>query len=109
MSPAVIPLSPAAARARLRDGPPLLVIDVRPPQERALASIVEPVRTLDADGLDESLALPRQTPIAFLCHHGVRSAAAAAYFTAQGFIAVYNVEGGIEAWALQADATVPRY
>ena len=109
MSPAVIPLSPAAARARLRDGPPLVVIDVRPPQERALASIGEPVRTLDADGLAESLALPRQTPIAFLCHHGVRSAAAAAYFAAHGFIAVYNVEGGIEAWALQADATVPRY
>jgi len=39
----------------------------------------------------------------------VRSAAAAAYFAAHGFIAVYNVEGGIEAWALQADATVPRY
>ena len=46
--------------------------------------------------------------IAFLCHHGGRSAQAAEHFRQQGFSQVYNVVGGIEAWAA-SDPAVPRY
>ena len=54
-------------------------------------------------------ALPKDTPLAFLCHHGGRSAQAAEHFRGLGFREVYNVEGGIEAWAVEADEHVPRY
>jgi monothiol glutaredoxin len=110
-SPADIPAmrdaSPAAARERLRAGS-LTLVDVRPPEERALASVDLPHAGLEDGGLQRLLALPRDTPLAFLCHHGVRSAQAAEYFRAHGFSDVHNVVGGIDAWSA-LDPAIPRY
>lgn len=99
-------IAPAEAAERVRTGR-LRLIDVRPPAERALASAPVPFDTLDG-GVDALEALPKDTPLAFLCHHGGRSAQAAEHFRAKGFPEVYNVEGGIDAWA-DADPAVPRY
>ena len=52
--------------------------------------------------------LARDTPLAFLCHRGGRSAQAAEHFRQLGFTEVYNVVGGIDAWS-DADAGIPRY
>jgi monothiol glutaredoxin len=101
-------LSPADTDARVRAGT-LTLIDVRPPEERAIAAVPVTHAGLEDGGLEATLALPRETALAFLCHHGGRSAQAAAYFAQQGFTDVYNVEGGIERWALTVDAGVPRY
>ena len=87
----------------------LTLVDVRPPEERALAAVNVPFAVLDGDGLSHLENLPKETPLAFLCHHGGRSAQAAEHFRGLGFREVYNVEGGIEAWALEADSHVPRY
>jgi len=38
-------------------------------------------------------------PTVFYCRVGARSAQAAAFATAQGFTEVYNLRGGIMAWA----------
>ena len=84
------------------------MIDVRPPQERRLASIAEGFRTLD-EGIEALQQLPKDTALAFLCHSGGRSAQAAEHFRNLGFHAVYNVAGGIDAWSREVDATVPRY
>ena len=100
-------LSPADAAARLQAGT-LTVVDVRPREERALASINADFATLD-DGLAPFEALAKDTPLAFLCHHGARSQQAAEHFRQLGFGEVYNISGGIEAWANEADASVPRY
>ena len=101
-------LTPADADARVRAGT-VTVVDVRPPQERALAAITVPHTGLEDGGLERLLALPKDIPLAFLCHHGGRSAQAAEYFRAQGFGEVYNIVGGIEAWALDVDSSIPRY
>ncbi len=100
-------LSPADAAARLETGT-LTVVDVRPAAERAQAALPVAVMTLD-DGGAAVAALDRATPLAFLCHHGNRSATAAAQFRAQGFTEVYNITGGIDAWAEHVDLSVPRY
>lgn len=47
--------------------------------------------------------------IAVMCHHGARSARAVDFLLQQGFIAVYNVNGGIEAWSREIDPSVPLY
>ena len=104
--PKVQPLTPAQARDRVQAGD-LVLVDVRPPQERALAEAPVAFRTLD-DGVEELEALPKDTPLAFLCQAGGRSAQAAEHFRALGFTAVFNVVGGIAAWA-DLDPTVPRY
>jgi monothiol glutaredoxin len=41
----------------------------------------------------------KDSALAFLCHHGNSSRQAAEYFRSLGFHDLYNVEGGIEAWA----------
>lgn len=88
--------------------PDLLLIDVRTDRERDIASI-DAARNLDREELARLETLPKNTPIAFLCHHGVRSRSAAEHFVGQGFSKIYNVEGGIDAWSVKVDPSVPRY
>jgi monothiol glutaredoxin len=85
------------------------VVDTRPPQARALAPFPPPHEVLDEDSHDRLAALPKDLPLAFLCHHGNSSRQAAEHFRQLGFHAVYNVEGGIDAWSQEIDAGVPRY
>jgi monothiol glutaredoxin len=106
-APKVRALSPAEAAARLEAGT-LVLVDVRPPDERALAAVNVPFRTFD-DGLAALEALANDTPLAFLCHHGNRSAQAAEHFRQLGFREVYNIVGGIDAWAGLVDPPLPRY
>ncbi len=88
--------------------PCLQVCDVRTPWEWQTARI-EGSRLLDQAWLEELLALPPETPIAFVCHHGIRSQAAAQHFAAHGFSQLYNLAGGIDAWSAEVDPAVPRY
>jgi monothiol glutaredoxin len=101
-------LTPVDAAGMVRDGT-LTIVDVRPPEERGLAAIALPYAVLEAGGLEELLARSKDTPLGFLCHHGGRSAHTVEHFRAHGFSAVYNIVGGIEAWALAVDPSVPRY
>jgi monothiol glutaredoxin len=84
------------------------LFDVRPERERALAKI-EAARALDAAGQAYLLSLERDAPIALLCHHGIRSQAAAEQLLGEGFRNVYNVTGGIDAWSQLVDPSVARY
>ena len=105
--PKVQALSPDEAARRVAAGE-LLLVDVRPADERTLGPAPVPVRTLDDNGLAELEALPKDTAIAFLCHHGNRSAQAAEHFRQRGFRDLHNVVGGTEAWS-DVDPSVPRY
>ncbi|HEX3775974.1 MAG TPA: Grx4 family monothiol glutaredoxin [Polyangiaceae bacterium] len=105
--PTVKQLTPAEAKALL-DRNALELFDVRPEFERALASIPA-ARALDEAGQKYLLSLDRGAPIAFLCHHGMRSQNAAEQVLGEGFRNVHNVKGGIHAWAETVDPSVPRY
>ena len=89
-------------------GAPIELVDVRTHQERAWAKI-DGFRLLDQAYHDALLGLDRDTPIVFQCHHGIRSQQAAEYFRSQGFRNLHNLQGGIEAWSLLVDPSVPRY
>ena len=43
------------------------------------------------------------------CHHGGRSAQVVQFLRAHGFAQATNLAGGIEAWSLEIDPSVPRY
>jgi monothiol glutaredoxin len=100
-------LSVRELQARL-DAGDVTLVDVRPGDERAVASLAAPFRTLD-DGIDALTSLPKDTALAFLCHTGSRSAHAAEHFRSLGFAKVYNIAGGIDAWSREIDPGVPRY
>ncbi|PZO10490.1 MAG: Grx4 family monothiol glutaredoxin [Lysobacteraceae bacterium] len=85
------------------------VVDVRPAHARALAPFPHPHEVLDEDSAGRLAELPKDLPIAFLCHHGNSSRQAAEHFRNLGFHDLYNVEGGIDAWSSDIDPSVPRY
>jgi monothiol glutaredoxin len=105
--PRVKRIGPRELRAML-DAGRVELFDVRPDEERALAAITA-AKKLDAKTQEHILSLPKDTPIAFHCHHGGRSRAAADALLREGFTTVYNLEGGIEAWSNEVDPTVPHY
>lgn len=105
---AVQELSVRDADDQLRAGS-ITVVDVRPADERAIAAINAPFETFDGDNRARLEALPKDTALAFLCHHGGRSAQAAEQFRAQGFTKVSNITGGIDAWSNEVDNGVPKY
>lgn len=47
--------------------------------------------------------------IVFVCHHGIRSLDAAAYFLGHGVENVRSMRGGIDAWSCEVDPNLPRY
>ncbi len=53
--------------------------------------------------------LDRQEEIILHCHHGMRSEQACHFLARQGFTNVKNLAGGIDAWSLSIDPSVPRY
>jgi len=90
-----------------------VLLDVREPWEMALAAIrIDGARLLSIpmgqipQCLDE---LDAAQPIVCYCHHGMRSLQVVAFLQRQGFDSVYNLAGGIEAWSVQMDPSVPRY
>lgn len=105
---AVKAIGPQELKALLDAGTVKHLFDVRTPAERAKASIAG-ARLLDEAVAAEIEQLDKSTPIAFHCHHGGRSQNAAEHFLQKGFKQVYNLAGGIEAWSLHVDPSVPRY
>ncbi|MBE1159285.1 Grx4 family monothiol glutaredoxin [Dyella acidiphila] len=87
----------------------ITLIDVRPAQGRQLAAPLPQARVLEEEGYAALAALPKDTALAFICHHGISSRSAAERFIAHGFTDIYSVDGGMDAWAAEIDSSVPRY
>lgn len=96
---------------------PAVVLDVREPWEVQTASVKPdgftllciPMGQLPARLAQLKEELPADQPIACLCHHGMRSLQVANYLAQNGFTQVVNLQGGISAWSLQRDFSVPQY
>ena len=86
----------------------ITIVDVRGDAERALA-VIEGALVLDRPTMAKLEAMPKDSGLAFLCHHGNASMGAAEYFRKKGFTDVANVAGGINAWSLEIDPSVPTY
>jgi rhodanese-related sulfurtransferase len=90
-----------------RDRP--LLLDVREPWEtdicRLAGAELIPMRTVPL----ELQRLPPDRPVVCICHHGHRSAHVATFLERQGFADIYNLVGGVDAWALEVDPSMPRY
>jgi len=84
------------------------LIDVRTPAEYEKARI-EGARLLDQALYEQLQSLPRHERLVFICHHGPRGVNAAEQFLSMGFVDVHNVSGGLHAWSLEIDSSVPQY
>ncbi len=97
-----------ALKALLDSGTVKHFYDVRTEKERGMAKI-EGTKLLDDQTMAEIEAMPKDTHIAFHCHHGTRSRGAAEHFLKLGFTNLYNLVGGIDAWSRDVDSKVPKY
>jgi sulfur-carrier protein adenylyltransferase/sulfurtransferase len=88
---------------------PVIVLDVREPHEYEIARI-DTARLIPLGELPERLdELDREANIVVHCHSGVRSAHAVQLLRAAGFANAINLAGGIDAWSVEVDPSVPRY
>ena len=94
--------------AKMREGGNMTLVDIRGDDERARASIEGSV-VLTREMMEKLENMPKDSEIAFLCHHGNASQGAAEYFRKQGFTKISNVAGGIHAWSMEVDSSVPSY
>jgi monothiol glutaredoxin len=101
-------VSPKAIKDLIDSGKVKHFYDVRTEKERGIAKLAG-AQFFDDAAAAQIEALPKDTPIAFHCHHGGRSRGAAEHFLKLGFKHVYNMAGGIEAWSRDVDPSVPRY
>lgn len=95
------------------------LLDVREPFERAMAAIPAPFGVVDrfvpmrelpvrVDELQD-LGTASNAPLIVYCHHGVRSRRVCEWLEANGRTNVWNLHGGIDAYSLDVDPSVPRY
>lgn len=102
-------ISAPELKAKLAQGEPLFLLDVREDYEYKYANI--PGSTLiPLNKIPERhTELDADKAIVVICHHGSRSKRAANFLVSAGFTDVTNLEGGIDAWSLYCDNTVQRY
>ncbi len=103
----------ALAQRLAEAGTDVQLIDVREPQELAMASLPGFANLPLSEFAEWSGAIhsrfeaDRETIV--LCHHGMRSAQMCSWLAQQGFSQLKNVTGGIDAYAQLVDRSVPRY
>ncbi|XVF69527.1 hypothetical protein PTKIN_Ptkin11bG0089000 [Pterospermum kingtungense] len=89
------------------------LIDVREPEEVSQASLpgfkVLPLRQFGSWGPEITGEFDPMKDTYVMCHHGMRSLQVAKWLQTQGFRNVFNLSGGIHAYATKVDPSVPTY
>jgi molybdopterin/thiamine biosynthesis adenylyltransferase/rhodanese-related sulfurtransferase len=102
-------ITPKQLHRRLTSGASVSLLDVRTPQEFAIAHLegtrLIPLQQLAAR-VDE---LSAEDELIVYCHTGQRSAHATRWLRDRGFSRARNLAGGIDAWSRTVDPSVPRY
>ena len=93
----------------MKEGKKILLLDVREPHEYKIVNI-EGSKLIPLGQLPKRVdELDSAEDIVVYCHTGGRSARATDFLRGLGYKKVRNLEGGIEAWAVLVDNSLPRY
>lgn len=104
-------MTPLTLKERLDAGEQLPILDVREPQEWAIANLAEHGAILIPKGqvlnrLDE---LDPSQEMVVQCRSGARSADIIRLLQQRGFKKLWNLDGGINRWAQEVDRSKPIY
>jgi adenylyltransferase/sulfurtransferase len=99
-------IGPRELRARLEEGEPILVLDVREDYEWAASRLAGALHVPMGDLRAKLDELPRDREIVVYCRSGARSSNAAAMLRNAGFARVRNLTGGLKAWAQEIDPSL---
>ena len=110
--PAVPEISPAEAKTRLSASNKTILIDVREPEEYAVARLGTaeyiPMSLVPA-AFQRLEGLAEEGDLLVLCHHGVRSLQVVMWLRERGVENCYSVAGGIDRWSRELDPAIARY
>lgn len=102
-------MAPAEFIRRRNAGELWILLDVREAWEVDTARIDQAINIPMVEIPSRIAELDACQPVAVLCHSGGRSAQVANYLAQSGFDRVANIAGGIDAWSLNVDNSIPRY
>ena len=102
---------------KLKSEDNFILLDVREPDELVAAKLsdsrleVAPMSRLAREGTQalSDAAKMQDATIYVMCHHGNRSGQVTAWLARQGWKNVFNVRGGIDAYAREVDKSVGLY
>lgn len=106
---AVARMSPETLAARIAAGEATVLLDVREPQELAIAAIPGALAIPLAELPRRLAELDPAAPCVVTCHRGPRSERACRLLREAGFRELWSLEGGIDAWAERIDPGLARY
>lgn len=102
-------INPQELKNWIESGKTFQLIDVREKQEYDFVhlnrSVHIPLRQLMNDGS----AIDKDQPAVIYCHHGSRSQIACLVLSRKGYANLFNLNGGINDYALEADLSLPTY
>jgi rhodanese-related sulfurtransferase len=98
-------------RDRIAAGERIRFLDVRQPEEYAVCRIGDsPLIPLgDLHSRAGEIDLDDGELLVVYCHHGIRSVTAVAILQQRGIDSAASLNGGIDAWSVLVDTSVPRY
>ena len=105
-------ITPTEVAEKMKQGWQPFVLDVRSTAESEIAKLERVDALIPHNSIDQALELlPAEGDIVVYCHHGGRSMMAITMLIGLGIDGsrLYNLAGGINAWSLEVDSSVPRY
>lgn len=103
-------IAPQKLKEKIDAGEPLLLLDVREPEELEISEFPHSYKNIPVDDLPERAnELDLTTDIVIFCRNDLRSRLAAQMLKRLGFTRVKVLKGGINAWAQEIDPSVPQY
>lgn len=104
-------IHPAEVKQMMDAGEPVHLLDVRQPEEYEHCHLTgcQLIPLPELSRRHSEVEVPEGTTVVVYCHHGMRSLTGAAILQQAGHENVASMSGGIEAWSLLVDPTVPRY
>ena len=102
-------IDPARAQDMLAAPGNAVLLDVREGWELKIAALPGALHIPMQDVPDRLSELDHDADLIIFCHHGNRSRVVARYLEQNGFDRVFNLAGGIDAWAQQIANDMAEY
>jgi len=103
-------ISVSDLKREIDNGTARTLLDVREPWEYELCRIDTSINIPLSQITSRIEHLDKDSDLVVICHHGSRSFQAACYLQSVGFNArLFNLEGGIDAWADTIDRQMSKY
>jgi adenylyltransferase/sulfurtransferase len=104
-----IEMQPHVLSKLLKDNHELFLLDVREPYEYEFCNIDSAVLIPLNQVASNLEVIPKDKMIVVMCHHGSRSRNIMNYLKTNGFEKVYNLDGGIDRYAVEIEPEMERY